>query len=214
MEPADIRTRTQELADDLSWLEEYAASQARRDAHRSPLRLAAAFVRNVIGPLPRWPDAVAAAHRRGRRRGGRQEHGRQSAHRRGRRREQSAGGLHAPSDRLRQERCHLAVDARLHGPAQAPGEAGVGPARRGRLPASPPRRRQAGERAAPELRHLGLSRHDDLGRRAITSPGSSRRRGWRMSSSTSPPTSATTTRCRPNSCGSSSRRARRSSSCW
>ena len=50
MEPADIRTRTQQLADDLSWLEEYAASKPDGLKHRSPLRLAAALVRNVIAP--------------------------------------------------------------------------------------------------------------------------------------------------------------------
>ena len=50
MEPADIRLRTQQLADDLSWLEEYAAKKPDGMRHRSPLRLAAALIRNVIGP--------------------------------------------------------------------------------------------------------------------------------------------------------------------
>ena len=63
MDPAEIRTRTSQLAEDLGWLEEHAAAKPGGVRHRSALRLAAALVRNVVTPflesLPPLPLHVA-----------------------------------------------------------------------------------------------------------------------------------------------------------
>src|SRR5262245_57786988 len=46
-----FRTLTSQLAEDLGWLEEYCRQQPRQAAHAVELRLAAALVRNCIGPF-------------------------------------------------------------------------------------------------------------------------------------------------------------------
>jgi hypothetical protein len=51
MEPAEIRTRLGQVAEDLSWLEQHAAAKPDGTRHRSPLRLAAALVRNLVAPF-------------------------------------------------------------------------------------------------------------------------------------------------------------------
>jgi hypothetical protein len=50
MEAPSLRTLTTELADDLGWLEEHCRRQPQLAARAGELRLAAALVRNVIGP--------------------------------------------------------------------------------------------------------------------------------------------------------------------
>lgn len=51
MDPAGIRGLISQLAEDLAWLEEHARSQPRQAAKAGELRLAAALVRNVVGPF-------------------------------------------------------------------------------------------------------------------------------------------------------------------
>jgi hypothetical protein len=51
MDPAGIRGLISQLAEDLAWLEEHARSQPRQAAKAAELRLAAALVRNVLGPF-------------------------------------------------------------------------------------------------------------------------------------------------------------------
>jgi hypothetical protein len=53
MDIAGIRTLTSQLSDDLSWLEQYCGTQRdiNTQAHSNHLRLAAALVRNTIGPF-------------------------------------------------------------------------------------------------------------------------------------------------------------------
>jgi hypothetical protein len=51
MDQAGIRSLTSQLAEDLAWLEEHARSQPRQAAKAGELRLAAALVRNVVGPF-------------------------------------------------------------------------------------------------------------------------------------------------------------------
>src|SRR5438094_5348063 len=50
MDTATYRTLTGELADDLGWLEEHCRRQPHLAERAGELRLAAALVRNVIGP--------------------------------------------------------------------------------------------------------------------------------------------------------------------
>src|SRR5579883_935959 len=47
----NFRTLTSQLAEDLGWLEEYSRGQPDQAAHVAELRLAAALVRNCIGPF-------------------------------------------------------------------------------------------------------------------------------------------------------------------
>ena len=51
MDQAGIRSLTSQLAEDLAWLEDHAHSQPRQAAKAGELRLAAALVRNVLGPF-------------------------------------------------------------------------------------------------------------------------------------------------------------------
>src|SRR5438067_711888 len=51
MDPAALRSLTSQLADDLAWLEQHAREQPRQAAKAGALRLAAALVRNVLGPF-------------------------------------------------------------------------------------------------------------------------------------------------------------------
>jgi energy-coupling factor transporter ATP-binding protein EcfA2 len=51
MDQAAVRSLTNQLADDLAWLEEHARTQAAHAARAAELRYAAALVRNTIGPL-------------------------------------------------------------------------------------------------------------------------------------------------------------------
>jgi hypothetical protein len=51
MENLAIRTLTSQLADDLAWLEDHCRRQAAQASHAGQLRLAAALVRNCIGPF-------------------------------------------------------------------------------------------------------------------------------------------------------------------
>src|SRR5437870_12735823 len=51
MDPAAVRSLTSQLADDLAWLEQHAREQSREAAKAGELRLAAALVRNVLGPF-------------------------------------------------------------------------------------------------------------------------------------------------------------------
>jgi len=50
MDLAGLRSMTHQLAEDLAWLEQHARSQPRQMAKAGELRLAAALVRNVLGP--------------------------------------------------------------------------------------------------------------------------------------------------------------------
>src|SRR5205823_10269994 len=50
MQPHDHRTLCTQLADDLAWLEEHCRHQPDLSVHAGQLRLAAALVRNAIGP--------------------------------------------------------------------------------------------------------------------------------------------------------------------
>lgn len=50
MDPHDHRTKTQQLADDLGWLEAHCRRQPELAEHVAHLRMAAGLVRNVIGP--------------------------------------------------------------------------------------------------------------------------------------------------------------------
>ncbi|MCZ2341856.1 MAG: GTPase domain-containing protein [Bacteroidales bacterium] len=50
MEPLDHRTKTQQLADDLSWLEDHCRRQPELAEQAVHLRLAAGLARNVLGP--------------------------------------------------------------------------------------------------------------------------------------------------------------------
>src|SRR5258706_5635685 len=58
MQPSDHRTLCTQLADDLGWLEEHCRHQPDLSVHAGQLRLAAALVRNAIGPAldkqPPW----------------------------------------------------------------------------------------------------------------------------------------------------------------
>src|SRR5947209_13751 len=51
MDQLAVRTLTSQLADDLGWLEEHYRRQPEQAAHAGQLRLAAALVRNCIGPF-------------------------------------------------------------------------------------------------------------------------------------------------------------------
>src|SRR5438067_13593078 len=51
MDPAATRFVTSQLADDLAWLEQHAREQPKQAAKAGALRLAAALVRNVLGPF-------------------------------------------------------------------------------------------------------------------------------------------------------------------
>ncbi len=51
MDPAEIRVRTHQLAEDLAWLEEHVATKPDSALPRGRLRLAAAMVRNVLAPF-------------------------------------------------------------------------------------------------------------------------------------------------------------------
>ena len=51
LEQAGVRSLTNQLADDLTWLEEHARRQAEQAVHAGELRLASALVRNVIAPF-------------------------------------------------------------------------------------------------------------------------------------------------------------------
>lgn len=51
LEQATVRSLTNQLADDLAWLEEHARRQPDQVIHAGELRLAAALVRNVIAPF-------------------------------------------------------------------------------------------------------------------------------------------------------------------
>src|SRR4051812_2458106 len=50
MDAPSFRTQTAELADDLGWLEEHCRRQPHLAERAGELRLAAALVRNVVGP--------------------------------------------------------------------------------------------------------------------------------------------------------------------
>jgi hypothetical protein len=50
MEALELRTKIQQLADDLSWLEGHCRQQPELAVHMAHLRLAAALARNVVGP--------------------------------------------------------------------------------------------------------------------------------------------------------------------
>ncbi len=50
MDPSGLRTLTRQLAEDFAWLEDHARNQGRQLARAAELRLAAAVVRNVLGP--------------------------------------------------------------------------------------------------------------------------------------------------------------------
>src|SRR5438309_6590499 len=50
MQPHDLRALSAQLADDLGWLEEHCRHQPDLSVHAGQLRLAAALVRNAIGP--------------------------------------------------------------------------------------------------------------------------------------------------------------------
>src|SRR5256714_1530426 len=51
MEQAAVRSLTNQLAEDLAWLEQHARTQAQHAPQAGELRYAAALVRNVIGPF-------------------------------------------------------------------------------------------------------------------------------------------------------------------
>src|ERR1035438_218701 len=51
MEQAAIRSLTNQLAEDLAWLEQHARSQPQHAAQAGELRYAAALMRNVIAPF-------------------------------------------------------------------------------------------------------------------------------------------------------------------
>src|SRR5450432_3209402 len=51
MEQAAVRSLTNQLAEDLAWLEQHARSQPQHAAQAGELHFAAALVRNVIGPF-------------------------------------------------------------------------------------------------------------------------------------------------------------------
>jgi hypothetical protein len=51
MDQADIRNLVRQLAEDFAWLEEHARAQPQQAARAGELRLAAALVRNVLGPF-------------------------------------------------------------------------------------------------------------------------------------------------------------------
>src|SRR5580700_2786934 len=51
MDALSTRSLTSELADDLGWLEQHARRQPGNDRAASTLRLAAALVRNCLGPF-------------------------------------------------------------------------------------------------------------------------------------------------------------------
>ncbi len=51
MDQARIRSTVSQLAEDFAWLEEHARSQPQQAARAGELRLAAALVRNVLGPF-------------------------------------------------------------------------------------------------------------------------------------------------------------------
>src|SRR5262249_23665462 len=56
VDPSALRSLVRELADDLGWLEQHCRSQPDRAAQAAHLRLAAALVRNCVGPyLERHP---------------------------------------------------------------------------------------------------------------------------------------------------------------
>src|SRR5882672_1904152 len=58
MQPNDHRTLCTQLADDLGWLEGHCSHQPDLAVHAGQLRLAAALVRNAIGPaLDKQPPA-------------------------------------------------------------------------------------------------------------------------------------------------------------
>ena len=50
MDPAALRVRTNQLAEDLAWLEGHVATKPDSTLTRGRLRLAAAMVRNVVAP--------------------------------------------------------------------------------------------------------------------------------------------------------------------
>src|ERR1700682_4362581 len=51
MEQAAVRSLTNQLAEDLAWLEEHERKQPQNAAQASELRYAAALVRNVVAPF-------------------------------------------------------------------------------------------------------------------------------------------------------------------
>ena len=51
MDQAAIRTLTSQLAEDLAWLEDHCRRQKNPGSQLGQLRLAAAVVRNVLGPF-------------------------------------------------------------------------------------------------------------------------------------------------------------------
>src|SRR5438552_17786198 len=63
MEQAAVRSLTNQLAEDLAWLEQHARSQPQHAAQAGELRYAAALVRNLIAPFlegqPAMPLHVA-----------------------------------------------------------------------------------------------------------------------------------------------------------
>src|SRR4051794_19894570 len=50
MDEAALRGLMSQLSEDFAWLEEHARRQAEQASHAGALRLAAALVRNVVGP--------------------------------------------------------------------------------------------------------------------------------------------------------------------
>src|SRR5437763_979515 len=51
MDPGLTRSAASQLADDLAWLDQHAREQPKQAAKAGALRLAAALVRNVVGPF-------------------------------------------------------------------------------------------------------------------------------------------------------------------
>src|SRR5262245_10670349 len=58
MDPLDHRTLTSQLGEDLRWLEDHCRDQPALAAHAGQLRLAAALVRNSLGPFLDGQPAV------------------------------------------------------------------------------------------------------------------------------------------------------------